>query len=133
MKQFQQIIKNKIPTEVLEIITIIENNSFLAFIVGGAIRDILLSKTPKDWDITTNSLPNNIEKLFSCSKIGIKYGSLALKIRNYDINITTFRKESNYNDRRHPENIIFIKDVEEDLKRRDFTINSIAYSKKRHF
>ncbi|MDO8057961.1 CCA tRNA nucleotidyltransferase, partial ['Opuntia sp.' phytoplasma] len=96
-----------------------------AFIVGGAVRDFLLKKPVTDIDITTNLLPETICEIFNVPKTRIRYGSVKICFENDYFEITTYRKEGEYLDFRHPSSIIFIKNVKEDLQRRDFTINAI--------
>jgi len=114
--------------EALNILNILENNGFSAYIVGGFVRDKLLNIDNDDIDIITSAKPNDISRLFNV-EIDDNYGSIKLLFNNYKYDITTFRKESNYLDNRRPSNIEFIDNVKEDLKRRDFTINSILIDK----
>lgn len=117
-------------------IEILEKAGFEAYAVGGCVRDFILCKTPFDIDITTSALPNDIIKAFSDFKViktGLKHGTVTVIIDSNPIEITTFRIDGKYNDSRHPENISFTNDIIEDLKRRDFTINAIAYNPKTGF
>ena len=123
-----------IPIEVKNILDKLEQNKFDAFLVGGCVRDILLNKTPKDWDIATNALPEEIQSIFENSIYENTFGTVAVKTDSEDktlkiIEITTYRTESNYTDQRHPDSIEFVTDIKEDLARRDFTINAIAINK----
>ncbi len=109
---------------------LIENN-FEAFIVGGAVRDTLLNREIDDYDITTDALPEDIEKIFKKTiMINKKYGTVLVLCGDEKIEITTYRTESNYNDGRRPEHIEFTKDIKTDLSRRDFTINSLIMNEK---
>ncbi|QQS16225.1 MAG: HDIG domain-containing protein [Candidatus Moraniibacteriota bacterium] len=128
-----------LPPPVLEILATLEQAGFEAFVVGGSVRDILLGREPKDWDITTNAVPEEIQRLFPESFYENTFGTVGVKVtpfmpagkenREEDvIEVTTYRAESGYNDKRHPSKISFVKTVEEDLARRDFTINAIALS-----
>ena len=124
----------KIPKEVKQILEKIEQNKFDGFLVGGCVRDILLNKTPKDWDITTNALPEEIQNIFEDSIYENNFGTVAVKTDSKDktlkiIEITTYRTEGNYTDQRHPDKIEFVTDINEDLSRRDFTINAMAMDK----
>ena len=109
------------------------NNGFEAYIVGGCVRDLILERNPKDYDITTSASPKETIKLFKEYKViptGIKYGTVTVIINNTPIEVTTFRKEGKYIENRRPESVKFLSNIEEDLKRRDFTINAMAYNKK---
>lgn len=123
--------ENNIPREVYEIITKIEFAGGKAYIVGGCVRDILLRKVPKDWDICTNLLPKDIKKLFpNALSVGEKHGTIGVKLGNEIYEITTFRQDGEYLDGRHPDQVYFTSSLLEDLKRRDFTINAMAYHPK---
>lgn len=122
---------SKIPKELLFIINILEENKFEAFIVGGCVRDCLLNITPKDWDICTSAKPIEIKKIFSnfnLNTIGIKYGTVIININNLNFEITTYRKELTYQNNRKPQKIVFLNKLNDDLYRRDFTINAMAYN-----
>ena len=121
----------QIPIEILNILDKLFKSGFEAYIVGGCVRDLMLHFTPKDWDITTNALPEQIQNIFPDSLYENTFGTIAVKTRSEDptlkiVEITTFRKEGKYTDKRHPDNIIFAKNIEDDLARRDFTINAMA-------
>ena len=109
-----------------KILETLENEGYQAYLVGGFVRDYLLGITSYDVDIATNALPKDIHNIFNSSKSN--YGSVNIKFDNYNIDITTFRKDLNYVNRR-PSNVIYIDNLEEDLKRRDFTINAICMNK----
>lgn len=125
--------KIKIPKDVIEIIDNIYINGFEAYIVGGCVRDSIIGQKPNDYDITTSAKPNEIMDIFKNEKIietGIKHGTITL-IKNYEeYEITTYRIDGEYKDNRRPEDVEFTKNIIEDLKRRDFTINAIAYNDK---
>lgn len=115
---------------VKEVINKIKENGYKAYIVGGAVRDWLLNRKINDFDICTNALPDEVISMFSNYTLitsGVKHGTVAIMVHGEKIEVTTFRKESSYNDNRHPDKVEFINDLYEDLKRRDFTINSMAY------
>ncbi|MGC9031461.1 MAG: CCA tRNA nucleotidyltransferase [Minisyncoccia bacterium] len=121
----------KIPKEIKNIIEKLNKTGFEAFIVGGCVRDILRSKKPNDWDITTNAKPEEIQKIFPKSFIENEFGTVTILTESEDetlkeIEITPYRIESEYSDLRHPDKIEWAKTLEEDLKRRDFTINAMA-------
>jgi len=120
----------EIPQQVLFAINTLQKNNFEAFLVGGCVRDYLLNKTPKDWDITTIATPDEIMEVFNKENIKTLYendfGTVAVYITDTVLEITTYRIEGCYIDKRHPECINWTKNLEEDLKRRDFTINAMA-------
>ena len=125
MQQFE------IPKEVREIVSALIKSGFQAYAVGGCVRDLLLGNDPKDWDIATDARPEEIQKLFPESVYENEFGTVGVKTGSADpklavIEITTFRKEEKYSDLRHPDKIEFTKTIEEDLARRDFTINARA-------
>lgn len=104
-----------------------------AYIVGGCVRDKLMGRNPHDWDICTSALPSQTEAIFreagfSVIPTGIKHGTVTVVIDNESFEITTFRVDEDYEDGRHPDRVKFVSDVTEDLARRDFTMNAIAYS-----
>jgi len=121
----------RIPNEALYIVNTLESNGFEAFVVGGCVRDSLLGSEPKDWDICTPATPAQTMKLFSESRVietGLKHGSVSLILNDTPFEVTTYRTDGAYSDGRHPDNVEFIRDIKEDLARRDFTINAMAYS-----
>ena len=115
----------KIPAEVKNVLKTLEKGGFSAYIVGGCVRDLLLGKEPKDWDVTTNAKPEEITKLFPDSFYENTFGTVTV---NTGIEVTTYRIEGKYSDKRHPDSVSFTNSLEEDLKRRDFTINAMALS-----
>ncbi len=124
-----KIIKDiKIPSEIKDILNKFKENGFESYLVGGCVRDMLMGKSPKDWDITTNALPEDIQKIFTDSFYENNYGTVGVKTEIGVVEATPYRKDGEYFDGRHPENVIFTKNIEEDLSRRDFTINAIAYN-----
>jgi len=112
----------EIPKEAKSIIEELIKRKFEAFIVGGCVRDLLMNKKPKDWDITTNAKPEEIQKIFPKSFYANKFGTVTVN----DVEITTYRIDEKYSDKRHPDKIRFARTIEEDLARRDFTINAVA-------
>ncbi len=119
-----------LPKKVLLIINALEKHGFECYVVGGCVRDSLLGIVPKDWDICTSAKPKQIIKAlsqFTVIPTGIKYGTVTAIIDNQSFEITTYRKESNYINNRKPKDIAFVNSLKQDLKRRDFTINSMAY------
>ncbi|HOU45658.1 MAG TPA: CCA tRNA nucleotidyltransferase [Candidatus Pacearchaeota archaeon] len=128
----------KIPDKIKGILSDLQKSGFQAFIVGGCVRDFLLEKEPQDWDITTDATPQEIQKIFPDSFYENDFGTVSVKIRNQSptsessgevidcVEITPFRLESSYSDNRHPDVVKWGKNIEEDLSRRDFSINGIA-------
>lgn len=120
-----------IPSFISDILLTIEHSGFEAFVVGGCVRDSILGKSPSDWDITTSALPEDIIRIFgSCRTIptGIRHGTVTLVTPNGNVEITTFRIDGSYTDNRHPQSVTFSQNITDDLSRRDFTVNAIAYS-----
>jgi tRNA nucleotidyltransferase (CCA-adding enzyme) len=121
-----------IPTEVKHVAETLENAGFEAYLVGGCVRDIILGKIPKDWDLTTNAHPEQIQALFPEHYANNDFGTIGVKIETEDetlkiIEITPYRSESGYTDLRRPDTVTFGVSLEEDLARRDFTVNALAY------
>ena len=122
-----------LPKIIDEIITKIQNAGFEAFVVGGCVRDFLRGEAPCDWDITTSAKPSEILEIFSDFKTysqGIKHGTVGIFSNGETVEVTTYRIDGKYSDNRHPEEVIFSEDIKEDLKRRDFTINAMAFNPK---
>lgn len=120
-----------LPEYINDIINRLEMQGYSAYAVGGCVRDTLLGLKPKDYDIATNALPSEVLKVFSDFEAvltGLKHGTVTLIYGKNPVEVTTFRKESGYTDSRRPDNVEYINDVYIDLKRRDFTINAMAYS-----
>jgi len=119
----------KIPEKVENIINTLEKKGFEAYAVGGCVRDSILGKAPSDWDITTSAQPHEVQANFDKTyTTGIKHGTVTVIIGNEAFEITTFRTEEGYSDFRRPDKVHFVTNLKEDLKRRDFTINAMAYS-----
>jgi len=122
----------KIPEEVQFILDELAKHNFESYIVGGCVRDFLLGKKPNDWDITTNAKPEEIQKIFPESVYENRFGTVMVKARNIKhkiwniVEVTTYRVDEKYTDKRHPDEIKFAATLEEDLARRDFTINAMA-------
>lgn len=121
-----------LPKKVVHIIDILEKNGFEAYAVGGCVRDIILGKTPNDWDITTSAKPQEIKSLFHRTiDTGIEHGTVTVMMDKEGFEVTTYRIDGEYEDNRHPKQVIFTDKLKEDLKRRDFTINAMAFNYRR--
>lgn len=122
----------KIPAEALYIIRILEAAGYEAWLVGGCVRDLMMGNTPGDWDITTNALPENVQDCFSHTiPTGIAHGTVTVLLGGTPYEVTTYRTESTYTDFRRPDSVSFVTDVREDLARRDFTVNALAWHPER--
>lgn len=120
----------EIPQKIEYIIEKLTQNGHKAYIVGGCVRDILLGKTPDDYDVTTSATPQEIITIFDKTiPTGIKHGTVTVMIENTPVEVTTFRTESGYADNRHPSSVNFVTDIKDDLSRRDFTVNAMAYNR----
>ncbi len=125
-----------IPKEIKNIISELNKSGFDAYIVGGSLRDFLRGVEANDWDITTNAKPEEIQKIFPDSFYENKFLTVTVRTNSkkenlFEIEITTFRSDSKYSDKRHPDQVEFAKTIEEDLARRDFTINALAMDLKK--
>lgn len=119
----------KIPQKIKKIITRIENNGFEAYVVGGAVRDAILGLTPKDYDITTSCPPEKITKIFEKTvPTGIKHGTVTVIIDSIPTEVTTYRIDGSYTNNRSPDSVSFTSNLFDDLSRRDFTINALAFN-----
>lgn len=117
------------PKSVNIIIRVLEDNGYEAYAVGGCVRDALLGLKPNDWDITTSAMPEDVKRLFRKTiDTGIEHGTVTVLIEGVGYEVTTYRIDGEYTDGRHPENVEFTGNLIEDLKRRDFTINAMAYN-----
>lgn len=129
--QFFRLKKVNIPKILQDFYKIFEKNGFQAYLVGGAVRDICLKKKPSDWDIATNATPQDVMKMFKfVIPTGFEHGTVTVHFNKTEIEVTTFRTESGYSDARHPDKINYAATIEEDLARRDFTMNAIAVNLK---
>lgn len=120
-----------LPQDAIKIINSLHKAGFEAYAVGGCVRDLLMNSPCGDIDITTSALPEQTKSLFSDYTVvetGIKHGTVTVVINSIPYEITTFRTEFGYTDSRHPDSVAFVRDLKQDLARRDFTINAIAYS-----
>ncbi len=125
----------KIPQEIISITNRLEGAGFEAFVVGGSVRDFLLGKTPKDWDLTTDARPEELQEIFPHSFYNNDFGTVTVINEEASdeplraVEITTYRTEGAYSDKRHPDQVAFTPSLNEDLKRRDFTVNALALRK----
>ena len=121
-----------IPDSIQEILNRLENNGYQAYIVGGSVRDLVIGKEPKDYDITTSAKPEDIERIFKDKKtfdVGRQFGTIVVVTRGGNVEVTTYRTDGEYEDGRRPKEVYYTPDIIEDLSRRDFTINAMAYNK----
>lgn len=126
----------ELPFQISEVIERLEAAGYSAYVVGGCVRDFLMGITPHDFDITTSALPNQTERVFADCRVietGIKHGTVTVLYKGVSTEITTFRTDGDYSDGRHPDSVSFSRNIEDDLSRRDFTMNGIAYNPKRGF
>ena len=118
-----------IPNPIKKVARILNIEGFQCFIVGGSVRDSIMGITPHEYDITTDAKPEDIQRIFKYTiPTGIKHGTILVIIEDMHIEITTFRSDGNYTDGRHPDKVEYAKHIEEDLPRRDLTINAMAYN-----
>ena len=121
----------KLPNDVKFILEKLNNFGLEAYVVGGCVRDTLLGKEPKDWDICTNAKPEKVMEVFKDFEIiptGLQHGTVTVMLNHIGYEITTYRIDGDYSDGRHPDSVSFTSDLAEDLSRRDFTINALAYN-----
>ena len=123
-----------IPSEIADVAKKLEGAGLEAYLVGGCVRDLALGRKPKDWDVTTNAKPEQIQGIFENTFYENEYGTVGVVNENVSdetlkvVEVTPYRLESGYSDARRPDSVSFGDNLEEDLKRRDFTINALAYS-----
>lgn len=123
--------KITIPAGAAEIIAVLKESGFNAYVVGGCVRDSILGKEPKDWDICTSAKPDDVIRCFSNRQIvetGLHHGTVTVMIDDEQYEVTTFRVDGEYSDNRHPDSVQYVSDVRVDLARRDFKMNSMAYN-----
>ena len=123
----------RLPLVLQQVLNRLHRAGFSAYAVGGCVRDSLLGRIPKDWDVTTSAKPEEVAAVFSDAKVlptGIRHGTVTLLTDEMPIEITTFRSEGSYSDHRRPDEVTFLEKPDQDLARRDFTINAMAYHSK---
>ena len=121
----------RLPQKVNRIITSLQNAGFEAYAVGGCVRDSILGREPGDWDITTSAMPEETKALFEKTvDTGIEHGTVTVLLEREGFEVTTYRIDGKYEDSRHPKEVTFTRSLKEDLLRRDFTINAMAYNEK---
>lgn len=121
--------KIALPRKVMMIIKNLQLHGYEAYAVGGCVRDSILARRPKDWDITTSARPEEVKKLFRRTvDTGIEHGTVTVLLGRDGYEVTTYRIDGAYEDSRHPKEVLFTNRLEEDLRRRDFTINAMAYN-----
>ncbi|MCL2512291.1 MAG: HD domain-containing protein [Oscillospiraceae bacterium] len=123
--------KFKLSKNVITALSLLNDAGFSAYLVGGSVRDMLMEKPPTDWDLNTSALPGQIKEAFASFKTidtGLRHGTVTVVIDGMNIEITTFRLDGEYSDFRRPDTVEFTDDLREDLSRRDFTVNAIAYN-----
>ena len=124
--------KLTIPSNAEKILHILEENGYEAYVVGGCVRDSILGRNPNDWDITTSASPQQVKELFQRTvDTGLQHGTVTVLMDKEGYEVTTYRVDGDYEDGRHPKQVMFTSSLEEDLKRRDFTINAMAYHPER--
>lgn len=123
-------IKNmKLPEEISNVLQTLNDGGYDSFVVGGCVRDELMGKDPHDYDVASAAKPEEVQNLFEKTyPVGLKHGTVLVYEDGMPVEVTTFRAESTYSDHRHPDSVVFVNTIEEDLRRRDFTINAMAYS-----
>lgn len=122
-----------LPQAIKTAVNILETSGFECFAVGGCVRDFVMGRTPGDYDLTTNALPSEMISCFEGFRIietGLKHGTVTVVIDGYNVEITTYRIDGEYKDNRRPESVSFTSELSEDLSRRDFTVNAMAFSEK---
>src|SRR5262245_40658868 len=118
----------KIPESVLAVLARLKERGFEAYLVGGCVRDMVRGAKPKDFDVATSALPAEVQRSFNkVIPTGIEHGTVTVLWKGTPVEVTTFRSEGEYLDARRPSSVAFHTDIKEDLSRRDFTINSMAY------
>ena len=129
--------KDIIPKDALKILCMLKEKGYEAYLVGGCVRDMYMDKMPNDWDITTSALPDEILSIFKpyfpVIEVGKRFGTIAVIINKTQYEVTTYRSDNDYKDSRHPQSVSFVRNLREDLLRRDFTMNTLCYNEDEGF
>lgn len=121
-------IMKDLPSELLQVCKVLAAAGFEAWLVGGAVRDLIMGQAPHDWDVATNARPEQVQKLFMKTiPTGIRHGTITVQLAHGSYEVTTYRGDGSYSDGRRPDAVSFLDSIDKDLSRRDFTINAIAY------
>jgi tRNA nucleotidyltransferase (CCA-adding enzyme) len=121
----------ELPPQVASTLERLEDAGFSAYVVGGCVRDALMGSEPHDWDIATSALPEQVKEVFADKRVletGLRHGTVTLLLKGQPLEVTTFRSDGVYLDGRHPESVCFVTSIEQDLARRDFTMNALAFN-----
>ena len=125
-------IRINVPEKAKKVVNTIQAAGFEAYVVGGCVRDSILGRQPQDWDITTSAKPEQVKALFPRTiDTGLQHGTVTVMQDREGFEVTTYRIDGEYEDSRHPKEVVFTPNLEEDLKRRDFTINAMAYNEEK--
>ena len=116
-----------LPSDLVVLMDVLNARGYESYLVGGCVRDILLGKTPHDYDVATQATPEQVKELFPKTiDTGIQHGTVTVVMSSSQYEVTTMRTDGTYSDSRHPDSVVFTSDIEKDLSRRDFTMNAIA-------
>lgn len=117
----------RVPGDVVDVVERLKARGHEAYVVGGSVRDALMHAEPKDWDVATSATPEEIQRAFPRSLYNNRFGTVVVRTRDREVEVTTYRLESAYGDHRHPDHVAFTTSLHDDLSRRDFTINAMAW------
>ncbi|MBR6254771.1 MAG: HD domain-containing protein [Clostridiales bacterium] len=124
-------VDHRLPAPIESLLLTLRGNGYEAYVIGGAVRDILIGKTPEDYDVATSAEPQEVMKVFGekhCHPTGLSHGTVTVVVDGVPVEVTTFRVDGDYTDSRHPENVRFTRSLKQDVMRRDFTVNALALS-----
>src|SRR5688500_498033 len=117
----------QVPTDVHKVVAALEKAGHAAYVVGGCVRDAIRGVDPQDWDVATDATPEQIQKLFAKSLYTNRFGTVVVRSGDHEVEVTTYRIEAGYTDHRRPDHVAFTDSLREDLSRRDFTMNAMAW------